>query len=211
MKELRCTLLTDGSSDRALIPILKWLLRACGVNGALSVEWADLARLPKPPRTLAERIVVAVDLYPCDLLLVHRDAENVLRDERVKEIMLVLQSVNVDPATTVPVVPVRMSETWLLIDLDALRLAAGNPLGTTPLSIPPLAHLEEQPQPKELLYRLLQEASGLRGRKLKKFRPNALVHRLADLINDFAPLRRLPAFRALEENLGRVIADRGWV
>lgn len=35
MNELRYTLLSDGPSDRALLPILTWLLRQNGVTGAI--------------------------------------------------------------------------------------------------------------------------------------------------------------------------------
>ena len=72
MMELNFTLLSDGSSDRALLPILTWLLKEQRVMFGINPEWADLRRLPKPPKTLAERIVRAVDLYPCDLLFIHR-------------------------------------------------------------------------------------------------------------------------------------------
>ena len=46
MDALRYTLLSDGSSDQALVPILTWLLRAQGIHGAIQPEWADLRRLP---------------------------------------------------------------------------------------------------------------------------------------------------------------------
>jgi hypothetical protein len=46
MKEIRYTLITDGSSDRALISILTWLLIELGVNIPIQSAWADLARLP---------------------------------------------------------------------------------------------------------------------------------------------------------------------
>ena len=64
MDALRYTLLSDGSSDQALMPILTWLLRAQGIHGAIQPEWADLRRLPRPPRTLSERISFSLDLYP---------------------------------------------------------------------------------------------------------------------------------------------------
>ena len=50
MKELSYTLLSDGSSDKALMPILTWLLRGYLPNWAIQPEWADLSRLPKRPQ-----------------------------------------------------------------------------------------------------------------------------------------------------------------
>lgn len=75
MSDLRYTLLCDGGSDRTLLPILEWLLREHHVSYALQPVWADLGRLPRPPKSLSDRISDTIALYPCDLLFVHRDAE----------------------------------------------------------------------------------------------------------------------------------------
>ena len=86
MKEIRYTLLTDGSSDKALIPVLSWLFYQHCPDYAIQPEWAELSRLPGPPKKLSEQIKTSVELYPCDLLFVHRDAEGMSREERVSEI-----------------------------------------------------------------------------------------------------------------------------
>ncbi len=53
MNEFTYTLITDGSSDRALEPILTWLLRQfLKENVAIQSEWADLRRVPNPPKKL---------------------------------------------------------------------------------------------------------------------------------------------------------------
>jgi len=67
MSNLRYTLLTDGSSDRALEPIISWLLRQYLTNYEIQSEWADLSRLPNPPKDLSNRVLSAVNLYPCDI------------------------------------------------------------------------------------------------------------------------------------------------
>ena len=71
MQRLSYTLVSDGASDRALIPILSWLLR--NLCGSLPIQSAraDLRRLRNPPRSLVDRIQRSVALYPCDLLFVH--------------------------------------------------------------------------------------------------------------------------------------------
>jgi hypothetical protein len=63
MKELCYTLLCDGSSDKALLSILTWLLRANQIECAIQSDWADLRRLPKPPKTLLPRIISSLELY----------------------------------------------------------------------------------------------------------------------------------------------------
>lgn len=212
MKELRYTLLSDGSSDKALLPLLTWLLRSHRVECAIQPNWADLRRLPKPPKTLSSRIISSLELYPCDLLFIHRDAEKEPREKRVVEINEAIsqaaKSVQVPPA--VCVVPVRMQEAWLLFDEAALRRAAGNPRGCQPLELPDIAKLEELPLPKNVIYELLRQASGLPPRRLKKFSVNERVHRVAELIDDFTPLRYLPAFVTLEAEIEQVIKAQGW-
>ncbi len=55
MRELRYTLVSDGSSDRALLPILSWLLQEHRVLCPIQAEWADLRLLPHPPKGLTAR------------------------------------------------------------------------------------------------------------------------------------------------------------
>lgn len=81
---LRYTLLADGSSDKVLIPILNWLLVDLGVPVAVQGEWADLSGYSA--RSLQDRVARALDLYDCDLLFIHRDAEAQLREQRLTEI-----------------------------------------------------------------------------------------------------------------------------
>ena len=213
MNELRYTLLSDGSSDKALIPILTWLLREHHVECAIQPRWADLRRLPKPklPKTLSSRIISSLDLYPCDLLFIHRDAEKQPRSFRVAEIQEAMEKAG--ESLFVPivcVVPVRMQEAWLLFDEAALRRASGNPRGRQPLQLPDLARVEQMPDPKNELYSLLQTASGLTGRRLKDFPVRERAQRVAELIDDFTSLRVLSAFSELEAELEQVIQMQGW-
>jgi hypothetical protein len=99
------------------------------------------------------------------------------------------------------VVPVQMTEAWLLFDESAIRLAAGNPNGKNPLNLPDLSIIEQIPDPKEILFRILREASGLKGRRLKKFNMAQSRIRITELVCDFAPLRKLNAFQRFEKDI----------
>jgi len=87
------------------------------------LRWADLRGLPAPPSGLRDRVTRAVELYPCQLLFVHRDAEGQEPELRYEEI----RTSNQTGRLHVAVVPVRMQEAWLLHDEGALREAAGRP------------------------------------------------------------------------------------
>jgi len=142
-----------------------------------------------------DRIAAALDLYPCDLLFIHRDAEGESLEARVAEVESGAAGFS---DSMVPVVPVRMQEAWLLIDEPALRRATGNPKGSVRLTMPALDRIEQIPNPKQLLHTLLIDASELTGRRRKKLDPRRQAMQLGDLIADYSPLRRLPAFRATE-------------
>lgn len=213
---LRVTLVSDGSSDRVLLPVIRWLITQKLPDVPLQDEWADLARLKNPPRNLAGKIVGGIVYYKCDLLFVHRDAEADSYEARKSEIEAALDEARrildeVDTAVLMPqavfVIPVRMSEAWLLFDEKGIREAAGNPNSRIPLDLPRLGQLEGMPSPKNYLYQLLREASGLSGRGLKKFKPQVSAHILADRIEDFSPLRALPAFQRLEDELDDVLRN----
>ena len=210
MDRLSYTLVSDGSSDRALLPILSWLLR--GFCGSLPIQpaLADLKRLRNPPRSLVDRIERSIELYPCDLLFVHRDAEGVGFEARIAEITAAVSESIATSKPAVCIVPVRMSEAWLLIDESAIRHAAGNPNGSVPFDLPSPHRLEQLPDPKRVLHEVMRRASGLRGRRLTSF--NRRLHRIrvADWIDDFSPLNRLSAFRHLSADLEQVVTSNGW-
>lgn len=211
MLELRYSLVSDGSSDAALLPILSWLLRESGVECAIQSSLADLRRLPEPPKGLDKRIRLALELYPCDLLFVHRDAERQPLQQRKNEIWDALHAMNDHFARPwVCVIPVRMTEAWLLFDEATIRHAAGNRFGRQPLDVPSLSHLEDLPDPKAILHELLRQASGLQGRRLKQFRVTQSALRVSALAADFSPLRQLSAFQTLEADLREVVKRAGW-
>lgn len=206
MLPFRFTLLTDGSSDRVLLPVLRWTIRQSGFRGPIHEEWADL-RDRSSIRSLPERIQAALAYFPCELLFVHRDAESESRSVRAAEIhRALLESEVASPA--VCVVPVRMQETWLLFDETAIRRAAANRNGRVPLDMPTLRQLESLPDPKAVLHELLRTASELSGRRRKKFRVEQAAFRVSRCVADFSPLRGLPAFLAFETETREILQTR---
>ena len=215
MSTLRFTLVTEGPTDAVLLHPLKWLLANNGVMRPIESAWADLRQLPKPPTRLENKIAAAFDLYPCDLIFIHRDADREPRVNRIDEIQRAIKIVSADFFSNksypyICVVPVRMTEAWFLFGEAEIRRAAGNPAGMINLSIPPLQKIEGLPKPKETLHGLLQSATELSARRLKKFSPIQAFYRLAELIEDYSPLRQLPAFAALEADLQDTIQNAGW-
>jgi hypothetical protein len=206
MKELRFTLIADGSSDAALLHIIKWSLDDLYPNIINSLTFADFRTLPDPPKTINEKIKIAKSYYPFDILLIHRDAESTdpkLIKTRSDEVSKSL--CDDDHLRTVCIVPIKMMETWLLIDKDALKQAAANRKYDKLINLPKINALEKEAQPKKLLFELLKTISELKGRRLNKFNVESAVHQVAENISDFSPLRNLVGFRAFEVDLKRVM------
>jgi hypothetical protein len=211
MTTIRYTLLSDGSSDRMLMPILDWLLHQHCPEHAVEPVWADLGRLPQPPKVLPERIKKALELYfPCDLLFIHRDAEKECYETRHAQIINALGELETPPA--ICVIPVRMLEAWLLFDEPAIRKAAGNPNGRISIDIPSLDSVERLPNPKQVLFDLIGKSSESTGARLKKLKTKLhnVVHLVSQNIEDFSPLRNIQAFENLERELLMVIQKQGW-
>jgi hypothetical protein len=208
MKVIRHTLVSDGPTDANLIPIIDWTLKhAAGVPLSEGVR-ADFWRLPEKPRNPTDRLLKAVEIFPCEVLFVHRDAERDLPQLRFDEIRQAFDLARIQlPA--VAVVPVRMLEAWLCFNEAAIRNASGNPNGKALLNLPPLKRIESRPDPKADLREALLTASELSGRRRKKFNTTAAFWRVVDFIEDFSPLRELPSFLAFENSI-KMLRDNDW-
>ena len=163
---------------RALIPVLNWLLQSHLTHCATQSQWADLRSFDKSLKdTFEKRIKLSLELYPCELLFIHRDAERDAHETRVNEIhTAVAQADFIISVPTICVVPVRMTEAWLLFDIVALRKAASNPNGSTELKLPDIGRLEYEPDPKNVLHEILRQASGLRPGRLRSFSVSDRTH-----------------------------------
>jgi hypothetical protein len=198
---LRYTLLADGSSDRTLLPLLNWLLEQAHLDIHIQPQFAS--QVPSTGMSLVQRIQLAMRLYPCDVLFIHRDAEKETMAARVKEIRAQVEATG---HTYIPVVPVRMTEAWLLSSETAIRQAAGNPKGKVPLSLPAPKTWDRLPDPKAILFDALRNASELTGRRLKQFKPEETRHRVAEIPDDFSALLQLPAFADLKDRIVLLLA-----
>jgi hypothetical protein len=110
-------------------------------------------------------------------------------------------------ASMIAVIPVRMTEAWLLFDEDSIKIAAGNPNNSRSLSLPSLQQAEKLPDPKAILYQKIKEAIALQGRKLAKLKIPQRVHVLVENIKDFSSLRYFTAFKKLEADIKEALTN----
>ncbi len=203
---LRYTLIGDGSSDKALLNIIKWLLDDLYPALPNKGTYADFRNLIKPPRKddVLSQIETAGMYYPFDVLFYHRDAEKA--DKNIISIRKseVLDKVGAE-LNIVCVVPIVMMESWLLFDESAIKKAAGNRNYRGKINLPSIKKIERESQTKEILHNILRECSGLKNRQLNKFNVHKAVHIVSENIQDFSPLRQLHAFNTLEMDVKHAV------
>lgn len=203
----RALFLTDGPSDAPLGEHLEFMCAERGVE--VRVTTPDLRRLPDPPGLkVADRLRAAFDIddFGYELAFVHRDAERQDPKLRFREVAEAIAATR-DGLPFVPVVPIRMTEAWLLLDEQLIREVAGRPDGRTPLELPKLSQVESLPDPKSTLRVALETASGLRGRRMRQFASRFGENRrlLLERLDIHGPVTELEAWRALESSLDEAL------
>ena len=169
---MRFLLACEGQSDAGLVPHIQRLIIESGETDVDGEPWFYGGPLANKIRTglqVAEHMV--------DLLFVHRDADSAHGDARLQEIANTVGEV-ADAPHWVGVVPVRMTEAWLILDEAAIRTAVGKPDSRTPLHLPTPCEAERRADPKGILENALLTASEATGRRRQKIK------------RDFGRLRR---------------------
>lgn len=182
-------MICDGGTDRALIPIINWAIHR--LDPGVEILEPDFRKRQGSLQAFLQK-----HESNAMLIFVHRDSEKETRSERLREFE------GVDRQGVVPLIPVRMTEAWLLFDSLAIARAADAPGAS--VVVPSLGSIETLPDPKALLEELLLEAAGNpTGRKRKMFKRRIVSRRVsvASLISDYAPLEQLPAFAAFQAEL----------
>ncbi|MEI8324642.1 MAG: hypothetical protein WCH44_04630 [Betaproteobacteria bacterium] len=203
MRRITATLVADGSSDRLLVPLIELLFEA-HTDLAYQVKCAE--DLPPISHGLGARIDSALELFPCDFLFVHRDAESVEAAVRRQEIETSWQD-SQKSAILICLVPVRMTEAWLVANEEPIRAAVGNPNGKDPLKLPAVRDIESLPDPKAILFAALKAATGRNASRKRRFNPHQFRHRVSELTVDLEPLRKLSSFRHLEAQVRMHLAE----
>jgi hypothetical protein len=196
-------LVADGSSDRMLIPVIQNALKELYP----AVAFSDIVFSAAKGHTLGERIAKTIEQYSCDLLFVHRDAEKQPPYKRLEEIELAVGGKF--RQKTIAIVPVRMTEAWLLCDEDAIRCAVGNENGVSELALPAIAKIESC-EAKNVLDAALTAAVDHNARRRRKFYPQDYRYRVAELCTSRDKLLRLASYKSFEDRLKFVVKALVW-
>lgn len=199
-------LICEGSSDSSLVDHLESLLIECGATEA-SGDCPDLSRLPKPPgKAVRDMVNAAIKLNPtADVIFIHRDADSAGIDARLAEIEE--HTAHILNKTIIPIIPNKMTEAWLLLDEEKIKISAGNPNYSKDLGLPSPAAVERIADPKEFLFNKLREVSELTGRRLEKFNKDIFKCRryLIGNLTTNSRIIEVPSYQHLQNKLQEVI------
>ena len=203
----RAIFLGEGSSDAPLADIVAELFQRCGCELLVTTPALDL--LPERVRAdVRSKVEAALRLTrdPIDVFIVHRDADGPGSGERRDEIARAFRQLD-PPHRHLPVVPIRMTEAWLLLDERRIREVAGNPRGRTPLHLPGASEVERQADPKARLAQALLAASGEKGRRRERVARRFNEHRrqLLHSLDLDGPITNLGAWKELLADVERTV------
>jgi hypothetical protein len=186
----------DGTSDICLQDIIQFVVDENFPDQFFRILSAKEVIPAHGP--LKERLVRACQLYEPNLILCHRDAEGNSLDERTREIEEAAAGLTV---FAVPLIPVRMLESWLLLDETAIRRAANNSNGRAPLDLPRSKSVEALNDPKTRLFDALRAASELGPNRLRNFNVHQARSRITGYFEQIQHLRDLQSFCRFEQRL----------
>lgn len=195
---IKALLIAEGTSDTALIPIARWCIRQ-HYDGDVDFIVASFNSVKKRPNNLTEKIRAAHILYPSvDVLIIHRDVDATSIKQREQEISTAAKSQK-RTVNFIPITPMTMTESWLLIDERGIYSASGNPNGNGLISLPAPNRIERIRDPKAVLFDLIRTASGLSSHRRQYIDVQNARTQCGDFITQFEILRNLNSFKRFEK------------
>ena len=192
---MRFLLVCEGATDTPLASHIQRLLDSVGHR---QVDFATSTA----GRALVDKVRNGLGMAPhFDLLFVHRDADNVGPEARHFEIAQAVQEAPFGQPW-VPIIPVRMTEAWLLLDEFAIRKAVRKPDGKRALTLPDPNVVERRANPREILNAALLDASEMRGRRRVGLRQDlpTLLRNLLQNLPVSGPLEQLESWTRFRDD-----------
>jgi hypothetical protein len=207
-RQLNGLFVAEGSSDMPIADIVENMFFDRGIE--LRLRKPDFSLLDRVPKDVRSRLLAGHHLSngPTDLVVVHRDADNAGWQARREEISRAVSSLQNNPCV-IPVIPVRMTEAWLLLSETEIRFVAGNPRGRNPLPLPSPSEVERNSDPKQLLAAALLEAADVAGRRRERLSKRFNQHRrqLLERLDSRGAVSRLPSWQRLTVDIDSAVSQ----
>ena len=219
MNSLVLALYAEGRTDERFLPVViqRTLEQILAQRSRQVVDVPDPivvdGSIDREYSGRAERILEAARCaHGYHALIVHADADHPTPERAMEERIrpgfdLVRQSAEAVCRQLVPIVPVQMTEAWMLIDSRALREVIGTALDAHSLGLPQHARrVESDPDPKHTLNQVIQIALANRPRRHRRFDIGALYEPLARQIS-LAQLQAVPSYSRFVGDMTDLLID----
>ena len=213
-------LLEEGSTDNRFLSSIAQRT----ASRILNLKSKSVVDVPEPQIVSSrdkgsqeDRILwAAQDSHGYHLLLVHADADACSGEDALAE--------RIEPGfkktreahetgvqvcdKKVPVIPIRMTESWMLADLEALFNVIGTSVSPRDISLPNSpSQVESITHPKRKLQEVLNFAVGGSSRRRRKTRDVGRLYEPLARGIDLERLSGVPAFRKFQKDLTQVLYE----
>jgi hypothetical protein len=214
MNMLVLALYVEGNADERFLPIVvqrtaqELLLHEGRMVVDVLPPYVVVPDEPQPDRATAI-LAVARQTAGYHALIIHADADHPSPERALGEriqpglarITAACQAGESVCDIAVPLVPVQMTEAWMLADAEALRVVIGTRLVSQQFGLPARARdLESDPDPKQTLHEVVSRALADRPRRRRRLDRSDLDEPLARQIS-LARLAEIPSYQQFVANL----------
>ncbi len=176
MQTLVLALLTEGPTDKRFLPgvIQRTVQYLVAERGCTVIDVQEPMPVDISPQIQgqAQRILEAArQTEGYHALIIHTDADHHSAEralnERFQPGLLLAQEAGINHHL-VPLIPIRMTEAWLLADPESLCQVIGTRMTANDVGVPERPHqVESDPDPKATLQEVVRRATAQRGRRRK--------------------------------------------
>lgn len=224
MSVLIVALYVEGPADERFLPIIvqraaQELLLHEG-RSITDVLQPYVVKPSRPQQNQAETILaIARQCTGYHALIIHADADHdspepALRERITPGCDLIVRAHAAGEKVcdvAIPLVPVRMTEAWMLADGDALRNVLGTSQTNDQLEIPNRAHeIERDATPKQTLALVIKHALAARPQRRRRIKRADLDEPLARQIA-LERLAGLPSYRQFVADLRQALQQLGFI
>ncbi|HVB26066.1 MAG TPA: DUF4276 family protein [Ktedonobacteraceae bacterium] len=218
MKKLSLALYSEGSTDQHFLPDVirrtsRQILARYGQH-SLNVQPIDIITFSKVGLKQDECILQAArNAIDYHVLIVHADADHRTNEkaflERFKPGYVLVQDQENVCKHLVPIIPIQMTEAWMLVDHMALQVAIGTEMTARDLGLPPKAKLvENDSDPKQTLHLMLQKANAHRPRRQRHNQASlSTLYSLLGREINLERLQQVPSFMQFENDLTETLKN----
>ncbi|GAA1875162.1 hypothetical protein GCM10009751_38580 [Myceligenerans crystallogenes] len=193
-------MLREGTSDDGLLRVIEDVIVQAGAD---ATGFTAITKSLPVEHKIRDALA---DGGTFDLLFVHRDSDSPDPDDRLREVRDALDRCGV---RGVAIVPVQMTEAWLLTSESDIRQVCGRPSGREPLGLPSLRNIESTRNPKDVLRDAMRTASNNTGRRRQNDNREFGRRRrlLLERLDVDGRVRELPSFQRFVSDTEKAVQE----